>query len=622
MRNKLKWFISAIFICVLIMTEAINVFASETNTYTSDRYLSDTDAKLFLCFLYNVNYNDIDVSDNEYYKMLTGAISDENACDTLKTGFLTFAQAQINHHIDNANYYCDFAMNDIQAFLEKQVKDMKNLPEEEYDNFYNKQLGYLKDAIIDIFATQLAQKAGIYITEDILDNLNLAQSACSGLVGATAKAKKYADYITKAVEAAFLPMEQELAGRYSYYSVYLDCRKTYSDDTVFDLVMAYNELAIRENYPLGTIDWYPGKKDSWIEHLDLIQKFANATIEIENSLSGTAGGSGSGNHDDLDNTITFISNCSDVPNTVMTYRELGQDASVFVNGISRNGYIFGGWYRDSACTSKVTSSHEMDFSQSCVLYAKWTPMYSYTITDNKITITKLLYTISIDGVNRTDIVIPDTIDGYPVVAIGDKAFQSIRDITSVKIPDSVTSIGEYAFNNCIDLTSIYLGRGINNIEKEAFNYCPSLKNVYISDLSAWCKINFVYYDSNPLNCAENFYINNELITNLEISDDVTEIRNYAFYGCTCLTSVTIPNNVISGNYVFKDCIGLTDINLGSNVHTIPSGTFYGCTKLKNGKIGVQEKYAWFVHLNITGNYMYFINTVMLHLLSSVQLTLA
>ena len=161
------------------------------------------------------------------------------------------------------------------------------------------------------------------------------------------------------------------------------------------------------------------------------------------------------------------------------------------------------------------------------------------------------YTVSgIGTCTDTEILIPTTYNGLPVVSVEASAFLNNTAITSVVLPDSITSIGENAFNGCESLTSVTFGKNsqLSSIGPGAFNYCYSLESITIpesvtnigSDAFIYC------YGLRSVTFGEN--------------SQLTSIGDGAFNWCESLESITIPASVTSiGEWAFVECYRLVEV---------------------------------------------------------------
>jgi len=176
-----------------------------------------------------------------------------------------------------------------------------------------------------------------------------------------------------------------------------------------------------------------------------------------------------------------------------------------------------------------------------------------------------------------------------VTSIGDWAFFGCTSLTSIEIPDNVTSIGEYAFSQCSGLTSVLISDGVKSIGQFAFYNCSVLSSITIpnsvTSIGNQAFENTAWYNNQPdglVYAGKVAYQYKGTMpdnTTIIIEDGTVSISNSAFYNCTGLFSVTIPNSVISIGVNAFGSTGLTSIEIGNNVECIGERAFYNCDGL-------------------------------------------
>ena len=192
----------------------------------------------------------------------------------------------------------------------------------------------------------------------------------------------------------------------------------------------------------------------------------------------------------------------------------------------------------------------------------------------------------------TEVVVPEsvtTIDDYRfygctslisitihsgVTSIG-YTFSGCSNLESVTFAEGsqLTSIGNQAFYNCSSLTSIEIPAGVTSIGSSAFSG-TSAKNIYITDIEAWCNIEFENGSSNPLYNGGVLWLNGEIVFELNIPGTVERIGNYAFYNAERVKNVVIEEDVTEiGNYAFYSMYRLESVTIPSTVTKIGSYAF-------------------------------------------------
>ncbi len=185
--------------------------------------------------------------------------------------------------------------------------------------------------------------------------------------------------------------------------------------------------------------------------------------------------------------------------------------------------------------------------------------------------------------------VPSGENSYKVYSIGNNAFESCSNLTSITIPEGVTSIGSSAFKNCYNLTAITLPSTLTSIGDSAFRDCSSLTSIKIPErvtsiesyaFLGCSKLTSITIPEGVTLISIYAFSYCRSLTSITLPSTLTSIEESAFSGCRSLTSITIPEGVTSiGDWAFLDCSGLTEITIPEGVTSIGNAAFSGCSGL-------------------------------------------
>jgi hypothetical protein len=365
------------------------------------------------------------------------------------------------------------------------------------------------------------------------------------------------------------------------YNGFRDYTTNLTDITIPESVRNIGEYAFN-GYSLTNITVNPNNPNYASQDGILYNKAKTAIVQVPRAISGNI---------TLSNSVTSIGDYAfwdcrftsiTIPNSVMS---IGQGAFDGCDGLM-----------SITIPNSVTRIGEYAFVRCDNLTSITIPFVGNTLNGTENThfgfifggyyyaVPESLRTITITGGN----------------SIGEGAFSNCENLTSITLPNSVTSIGDYAFNGCGGLTDITIPASVTSIGDRAFSGCDGLTDITIpasvrsiGEYAFGCEnlTSISVNANNPNYSSQDGILYNKTKTaiihvpqsksgSITIPSSVTSIGDAVFAGCNGLTSVTIPNSVMSiGDYAFNYCTGLTSIMIPNNVTSIGYGAFNGCSSL-------------------------------------------
>ena len=414
-------------------------------------------------------------------------------------------------------YQCEGVggFSDVTCYLDIAVKDLNQVspgvaPDITLD-FSSKRLVVGSEKMSVLFTAETAADVDSISLIDASTNQEVAMLYDDG----TATYPNDGDlYENDGVYSNYLDLSGNQVGDYSYYAQYTVNGKTYTSDTV--TVRVYRQFTEQELADMQKITDTLNALINSEEYAALsVEKKVKALSDRINSLA------------EVDETLGY--------------------ALVDADSIRYNNVTYQFEFKDYIGLNYV--------------------YYAYTIPNTDATDSSAFTyvnhgdSIEITGFNNSvsDVVIPSEIEGLPVTAISVGAFY-LSTITSIEIPNTVTSIGEMAFLGCTSLKSVKLSTGVAKIDKNAFGSCSALREVQVAkDNPNFSSLDGVLYSKAQDTLV--IYPAAKTDAAYTIPGGVTSVAMYAFSENPYLETIAIPNSLIKvGDSAFFNCKNLRSVS--------------------------------------------------------------
>lgn len=622
-----------------ILDFSVKTKAADANDFSATftnglKYMDGNTANSFIGFIYNVRTDR--VSDDmrsmgDIYRYLTGGFTKgTDEYEYAQFCFLITSEYFINKQISTQSSYASQATNNLITFLQKKVGSDESGAQQLVNSELGKVKGYIKKVLYYAFDME---------NDEIIQNIDMVLSSYNNVTSLVDKVKKLIESVYVTINTYYLITATNTLKAYNYYTAYLNNRDIGTEQGLLELIMNANNIG-----SVSAIDSIPifleklGFGNSWTSEdvQRVLRVFAEFTYHSRKEFSQLSDGNNlqdihkhsTAFYEETDDDVIFAcSSCGEkFPYEKCKYEVVDGEIDVLY------GYSVLQYCRyiklDSSEHFPYRAVTEGAFSNSEYLKG----IEKIIIPEGYTTLGKNSFS---GCVNVKDVYLPSsikeigyqafpheakvniyyagTIDQWQSLNIGGHITSEYNLYINNSLVETIninSNVKSYAFAGCQSIKYINIEANVSSFDDLAFNNCINLKKInYKGTFEEWFKISFGFFDANPNIYAQNLYINGKLlsgtvripkntdsipraifagckdITAIDWGNNIKEIRPYAFYKCSGLKEVSIPDTVTYiGAYSFYGCTDITAIDLGNNIKEIGSYAFYKCSGLKEVSI--------------------------------------